>query len=244
MKKRWFVLLFHIILSALTVLSVNIQPAYTDIETSRLDYTLANNNTQQLQTEIETQRIVTEAKTESNVTEAPATEQTTVATVESTVTTRTETFIQPTTETTTISEEPAYTFGTAGRLEIPSVGVGVALYITDLYQQNVQSVVDAWDSAAVFPYRDSVTVIADHNNQGFASLKNVGVGDTAFISQQNGSFDTYVCTRVCYNGHNLGTELVDEYGEQVESNIDGELIMYTCNDCWQNITITYWQRTD
>lgn len=197
MKTRWFVLLFHIILSTLTVLSANIQPAYTDIETSRLDYTLANNNTQQLQIVIETLRIVTEVKTESNVTEAPATEQTTVATVESTVTTRTETFTQPTTETTIISEEPVYTFGTAGRLEIPSVGVGVALYITDLYQQNVQSVVDAWDSAAVFPYRDRVTVIADHNNQGFAFLKNVGVGDTAFISQQNGNFDTYVCTRVC-----------------------------------------------
>ena len=75
-------------------------------------------------------------------------------------------------------------------------------------------------------------------------MKGVEVGDYAVISQIDGSYVLYLCTRICYDGHNLGTEIVDEYREQVEYNTDSELIMYTCNDCWQNITISYLQRTD
>lgn len=243
MKKRWFILLFLITIPILTAWSLNVLPAFTDIEPPKMSTDQTTVVSRQSPTENDSQSVVTETTAESTATLELKTEQTTFVAVEIAATIA-ETVTQSTTEQTTVYEEPIDTFGTAGRLDIPSVGVGVALYETDLYQPNVQSVVDAWDSAAVFPYRDKVTVIADHNYQGFDGTRNVVVGNAAFISRQGGSFDTYVCTRICYDGHNLGAELVDEYGEQVENNTDGELIMYTCNDCWQNITITYWQRTD
>ena len=43
-------------------------------------------------------------------------------------------------------------------------------------------------------------VIADHNNQGFDAMKGVEVGDYAVISQIDGSYVLYLCTRICYDG--------------------------------------------
>lgn len=208
-----------------------IQPAYTEVESPKRE-------------KVQIVEIATEATTYTQITETTSAELSTEPKTEMTTQFVPQDTTESITEITTIYEEPVYTYGTAGRLDIPSVGVGVALYDTDLYQDNVQSVVDEWDSAAIFPYRERITVIADHNNQGFDAMKGVQIGDYAVISQQDGSYVFYLCTRVCYDGHNLGTEIVDEYGEQVEYNTDGELIMYTCNDCWQNITISYWQRAD
>ena len=134
-------------------------------------------------------------------------------------------------------------FGSAGRLDIVSVHIGVSLYLADLYDGNVQSIVDAQDSAAIFIYKDKIPVIADHNNQGFFSLKNVSVGDIAVISTPDGSKDEYICTRICSAGHNMGTYLLDEYGNDVE-NCSADLVMYTCQDSWRNIVLVFWQRAE
>ena len=239
----------------MTACSLTIQPAYTDPVRPLSKGGRITDITRQEPIEVVTSTVIPETTAEPVPVFKDDTEQTTLSAIEQAETTAheaeqtieattAERAIETMTETTTAYEEPTYTFGTAGRLDIPAVGVGVALYETDLYQPNVQSVVDAWDSAAIFPYRDRITVIADHNNQGFDGIKKAGIGETAFISRQDGSSYTYTCTRVCNDGHNLGTELVDEYGEQIENNADGELVMYTCNDGWRSITITYWQRTD
>lgn len=229
--KKSGLLLLSAMLIFLSACGQVIQPAYTEVESPKNEKVQIVEKT----TESTTFTQITEATTTALWTEPHTATTTQLARQYATE--------QPA-ETTTTYKEPVYTYGTAGRLDIPSVGVGVALYDTDLYQYNVQSIVDESDSAAIFPYRDKVTVIADHNNQGFDAMKSVEVGDYSVISQRDGSYVFYLCTRVCYDGHNLGTDIVDEYGEQVEYNTDGELIMYTCNDCWQNITISYWQRTD
>lgn len=147
-------------------------------------------------------------------------------------------------ETTTQNKVKHLSYGTAGRLDIPCVNIGVRIYYVDLTDGNVQSVVDAHDSAAYFLYANRKMVIADHNNQEFSHLSDIHVGDKAVISDADGNKEEYVCTRICYDGHNMGTYLVDEYGIYVENSDDGNLIMYTCNDCWQNVTIVYWQRAE
>lgn len=139
-----------------------------------------------------------------------------------------------------VEEPPTGRYGTAGRLVISNVGVDVALDWVNEETWNAQSIVDAPDSAAIFPYRGVLTVIADHWNQGF-SIRECEPGDSAVIYQQDGTVEEYVCVRVCRNGHNTVKDLIDEAGIPVEESGDGELVMYTCNGRWQDITITYWQ---
>lgn len=119
--------------------------------------------------------------------------------------------------------------GMIGRLEIPSVGVDVALF-----SSSSQGVVDATDSAACFPL-GSCMVIADHANQGFDAIKSVGVGTVAYIN--NGSSRTkLVCTGKC-NGTNTGTDLLDNNGVSVSAR--SGYVFYTCNSVWQDVTVVF-----
>ena len=138
--------------------------------------------------------------------------------------------------------EPPLSYGTFGRLDIPSIGIGVALNYVDLRDGTAQSVVDAYDSAAYFFWHDCKYVIADHNNQGFANLRNAQVGSYAQISNADGYVDTYICTRVCTDGRNTQYDLLDEYGVSADLSENGSLLMYTCNQDWEHITLTFWEK--
>ena len=48
----------------------------------------------------------------------------------------------------------------------------------------------------------------------------------------------YVCTGVEY-GHNEGTELTDNDGNDVAYNNSGGITLYTCYNGWQNVVIAY-----
>ncbi len=237
MRIRGIMFVLFLLFLSLTACFLKIQPAYTDI-------IIPEQNSSRQQTileQVEETHSEEETTKEITITEATVVETTVHYGPIKEPETQSETVSE---EPTTVYKEPELSYGTAGRLDIPSVGIGVSLYSADLYRDDTQSIVDRWDSAAIFPYRERITVIADHNNQGFSAIRNTSIGDCAVISQNNGSYACYLCTRICCNGHNLGTEIVDENGDRVEYNTDGELVMYTCNDCWQNITIVFWQRTD
>ena len=196
--------------------------------------------------------IPSEAKATETQTEAPqkeiSTEPMVITTEPTEITTApveitTETVITEAAMTTeVVITEPPLSYGSFGRLDIPSVGIGVALNYVDLYDGTAQSVVDAYDSAAYFFWRDCKYVIADHNNQGFANLRNVQVGSYAQISKVDGYVDTYICTRVCADGRNTQYDLLDEYGLSADSSENCSLLMYTCNQDWEHITLTFWEK--
>jgi len=123
--------------------------------------------------------------------------------------------------------------GAAGRWKIPGVGVNVACY----YSAS-QSVCDARDSACYFEY-GSQMVIADHVNQGFNAIKSCSVGTVAYMDTGNG-MQKYVCTGII-KGHNTGPQLTDADYNDIWSMNPGGITCYTCNDCWQNITIVFFQ---
>ena len=131
-----------------------------------------------------------------------------------------------------VAAESFKKFGTAGRLYVN--GFDVAVYNDG--SSGSQKTVDAKDSASMF--RASwTTIICDHTNQGFSAIKGVRAGDEAYIKYEDGSVLTLVCTGKD-NGHNLLGDLVDSNGVSVFGNYP--IVMYTCNENWQNITLVYW----
>lgn len=131
------------------------------------------------------------------------------------------------------------TLGSYGRLyfnESSSVGLNAV----SLNEGNAQEVVDTQDSAAIFNF-GNVLVIADHKNQEFGELKNRQVGDTTYIKYENSIIDSYTCSEKV-NGQNTGYELIMDDGRKVSELTDCDIVMYTCNENWQNVTITLWKK--
>ena len=131
--------------------------------------------------------------------------------------------------------------GTAGRLTIPDVGVDVALYNASLYGGS-QGIVDAHDSAAymqdAWGLYNSV-LIADHWNQGFDAMKSsVPDATKAYAKTSSGTIE-YICV-ANFTGHNTGRDLTDDDYKRITNLYSDGLIMYTCNDHWSNVTITFW----
>ena len=152
-------------------------------------------------------------------------------------------------ETFAFPDKPEGALGDMGRLYIPALGINTALFLygdSDAYNQ---SITDAEDAAVVFPknclwwqenYND--TTIADHKHQGFDRLYNAVPNYTkAYIYTQWSDVPAvYLCERV-FTGHNTGSDITDENGNSVWR--DGyDILMYTCNDSWHNITVTNWTR--
>lgn len=120
--------------------------------------------------------------------------------------------------------------GAAGRLRIPQYNISIPLYVS-----RSQSVVDAKNSAAMFPY-NGVTIIGDHWNQnGFSAVRNMPVGTRVYIDNPDGSTTKYV---VSWSGigHNTGHGLLFPDNSLVDARY-GNLALYTCLDNWQNIAI-------
>lgn len=135
------------------------------------------------------------------------------------------------------SELANQNLGSAGRLVIPDVGIDVALYYAD--DAHSQTIVNNTDSAALLTEFGNGNIIADHWNQGFDGIKSASVNNTVAYIGNGNSTKQYLCTSK-FTGHNTEYDLTDNnYNSIVNSNNNG-LIMYTCNDDWTNITITYW----
>lgn len=120
------------------------------------------------------------------------------------------------------------------RLLIPSLDIDVGLTECDYNDPwTAQAIVDAEDSAAIFAFGDEL-VIADHNNQGFATLHNAEQGVRAYVDG-----DEYYCIRVTTGGNGPGIYTSD--GVQLSEQNPGGIAMYTCNGEWWDILITLWQ---
>lgn len=121
-----------------------------------------------------------------------------------------------------------------GRLYVPDAKIDVALYYSIS-----QYVCDRQDSANIFIYGlYDGEYIADHNNQEFRKLFSVEVGMQGYIQLANGDIINIECIDVL-NGHHTGRAIVDENGN---SALDGDYLMYTCRNGWQNIRICLWDR--
>lgn len=118
-----------------------------------------------------------------------------------------------------------------GRFKIPAVGVNVACYAS-----SSQATVDAADSAAYF-YTSGHVTIADHKHQGFSAIRSCSKGMKASLSTSGGT-KNYICVdRI--NGHNTGYELTDSSYNSIDNMYPGTLVLYTCNENWQNVTIVF-----
>lgn len=124
-----------------------------------------------------------------------------------------------------------------GRLSIPEILVDVAVVESDS-----QEVCDAQDTACYF-WLNGAIVIADHNNQGFDKIKNCTEGMNCYIVTDK-TIEKYKCIRVDY-GHNNSYDLTEnDWGTSVTLKNQGNLIMYTCNDYWQNIIFAVWEKVN
>ena len=159
-------------------------------------------------------------------------------------------------------------YGDRGRLIIPSVGVSVALYKCDWFEQNNhgQICVDNYDSAAWLvsenipdfwtEYFDNSVIIADHTEQGFNAIKSMKCGDIAYIYNSDGTCEKYEHIKTDYNGSNVNTYLPDlNYNLWKPRWSDGQyatighkfpeyITMYTCNDWYGSITLVLLKRVE
>ena len=106
-----------------------------------------------------------------------------------------------------------------------------------------QAICDAWDSAVLLLGMQGLeNVIGDHAYQGFDAIQSAQPGMMAYIKTWEG-IKPYTCVER-FHGHNAGNYLTDEYWNRLEADWEDALCMYTCEDNWQNITVTLWQKVD
>lgn len=135
-----------------------------------------------------------------------------------------------------IEEKGIYT-----RLKIPSVGVNVAVYKTSFYDINVQTIVDNNDSASLQNDEGVCGVIADHKHQGFSATKN-SVPNVTYAYFDFGTYkEKYICIKKCL-GTNNESLVIDDEGIWIAEYPNADIAMYTCNENWRNVTITYWKK--
>ena len=125
------------------------------------------------------------------------------------------------------------------RLEIPELQYVVP--ITDCHVWDAQSYCDAPNMAACFPDEET-HYVADHQNQGFSVIKYCYVGIKCRIIRGD-AVKNYTCVEFDAGGQNTGPSIVLSDGR--DAGYQGyDLVMYTCNDCWQNITIVAWESNE
>ena len=131
--------------------------------------------------------------------------------------------------------------GMVGRLIIPDVDLDVAVIRASIYNgSHNQAVVDARDSAAWMYDWGAAVLIGDHNNQGFEKMKGAIPNVTKCYINNGDTIKTYICIKNI-QGHNTGSSITDANYRSLNGDNSGGLIMYTCNENWRNITITYWK---
>lgn len=125
-------------------------------------------------------------------------------------------------------------YGYIAKLESQDMGIDVLICDERNGRKNSQYLVDKAYCAAYFVLRGKA-VIADHNYQGFENIK------SAIVNKTTLTFDnkTYVCVAK-FNGHNTGKDIVDNSYKPINDSYPGDILLYTCNNNWRNITITLW----
>lgn len=120
--------------------------------------------------------------------------------------------------------------GAAGRLRIPQYDISIPLYASQS-----QSTVDAFDSAAYFPF-NGIMVIGDHWNQnGFSAIRNMPAGTRVYIDNPDGTTSQYTVTW-SGSGTNTSTQLLFPDGSVVDGRY-GSLVLYTCKSNWQDVAL-------
>lgn len=127
--------------------------------------------------------------------------------------------------------------GDAGNFCVPDLGINVALYACNIHvsadtEDVSQAVCDRQNSAVYFS-DCAQPIIADHSNQGFASLANA-YGKYVYVTR-GGARTRYVCTGV-YSGENNGTDLICNGAFIINSRF-ASLVAYTCNTSWRDIIV-------
>lgn len=118
----------------------------------------------------------------------------------------------------------------AGRIIIPGL---VDLRLVSCSVSRSQDVIDA-GNAGRFMFHD-MDVIGAHKHLGFSGMKSSVPYETyAYINGER-----YICVSN-FLGHNRGYDLTDWYDNPL-TYYDG-IVMYTCNENWQNVTFTYWKK--
>lgn len=123
-----------------------------------------------------------------------------------------------------IANDPLY--AEAGRFYIPSVGIDVGLAQGCESQAITDRADTAWFQEYNFWSGDTTHVIADHDNQDFANLTGVSVGDEAVIENPDGTTTTLVCKEVL-DAYNRG-DIVTADGRCLDSEA-GNYVVYTCH---------------
>ena len=116
----------------------------------------------------------------------------------------------------------------SGRLFIPDVHVQVGLYDVDSFGtlEERQTITDLENAAAMYSYGD-VTMIGDHNYQGFDRIQNVTPGKTIAYIQTGFEFSEYVAVE-CGIGRNETTHIYDENGEKLYLRGEDTIVTTTC----------------
>lgn len=134
-------------------------------------------------------------------------------------------------------QQAAANQGDAGNICIPDLGINIALYTCSLHvsadAKNVSQTVCDRENSAVYFSDCAQPIIADHNNQGFATLANA-YGKYVYVTR-GGDCTRYVCTGV-YNGENHITDLICN-GTSIINSRFASLVAYTCNTSWRDITV-------
>lgn len=134
-------------------------------------------------------------------------------------------------------QQAAANQGDAGNICIPDLGINIALYACSLHvsadANNVSQTVCDRENSAVYFSDCAQPIIADHNNQGFATLANA-YGKYVYITR-GGNCTRYVCTGV-YSGENHITDLICN-GTSIINSRFASLVAYTCNTSWRDITV-------
>lgn len=144
---------------------------------------------------------------------------------------------------------PLRRYGNAGRVEIPELNIGVALY--DTRTGAAQQIVDNPESA-VFLHWEEQKAIADHNNQSnFANLNRVRPYGTAmYLISVNGMREKYICVssqigHIKINEHGANT-IYDSKWESPRHKNRGGVCVYTCIQRSapdiMDIRLTYWRK--
>lgn len=150
-----------------------------------------------------------------------------------------------------LGEQAIYAFnetsyGTHGRLSIPSLNIDVAVY--NSHGNDSQAIVDEIDSAAFINWKNQ-NAIVDHRSQSFYYLPDAIPGLTKACIITPMYTDYYVCTyvgngKITYGADHL-CSITDEWGDAVNLANSGGICMYTCQGEMDGdevpVCITYWK---